>query len=203
MTLWLKVRRAWICIITVLVTVLLIDLSKHLYLAIPNLLGGDMLKMPMPLILGIAICIVLGWGLGSGNPPLEAVASRPTQLLDTTYTLAITLLSLILCIILHSISKADVILAAGRNVLGYAGIMLLGRSFLGSNAATVLPTGFAIIVAMLGQDQYGRIYDWAWPLAGSEYKLSWVLAAILLIVGITCYLGRMTILNNSAWGNEN
>ena len=62
MTLWLKVRRAWICIITVLVTVLLIDLSKHLYLAIPNLLGGDMLKMPMPLILGIAICIVLGWG---------------------------------------------------------------------------------------------------------------------------------------------
>ncbi len=203
MRLWLKVRRAWICVPTVLLTALAIDLSKYLYLSIPNLFGGDMLKLPMPLILGIAICIVLGWGLGSGNPSLESVASRPIQELDMAYTLAITLLNLTLCILLHLISNADIVLAAGRNVLGYIGLMLLGRSLLGSNAATILPTGFVILVGMLGQNQYGRIHRWAWPLAGSEYKLSWVLAIALLIIGAACNLFQIKILGTNTWNNNN
>ncbi|MBA3946155.1 MAG: hypothetical protein H0X37_16525 [Herpetosiphonaceae bacterium] len=137
-----------------MVAILLIALAlfstRNLYLPLPNLLGGTGIAIRLPLLLPLAVAIIVAWGSASGDPILEAVASRPLRLLDVSYALMSACLTLLACMLVWTVGETDLALAAGRNVLGYIGLTLLGRWILGLHAAALFPAGVAIVSALFG-----------------------------------------------------
>ena len=174
MSLWLQVRRTRACAATVLVVAVALSLAGERSLPLPNLLGGPPLAVPLTLLMPLAVGSVVALGLTSGDPRVEAVASRPLRLLDVAYAL----------------SAATLALAAGRNALGYVGLTLIGRCGLGPHAAALLPAGFTVAAALFGSGADRQPRWWAWPLVAADDPLSWGSAVVLLLLGAAVALRR-------------
>lgn len=190
MTLWLRVRHARTCAATIVAVAVAVVLAGTLFLPLPNLLGGPPLAVPLALLLPLAVSIVVAWGLTTGDPLLESVASRPLHLLDAAYALATATLTLLTCTLAWQLVGAELALAAGRNALGYVGLTLLGRRLLGSHAAGVLPAGCAVAVSLFGSGGDSRPRWWAWPLFPADNPIAWASAVALLVLGATVALKR-------------
>lgn len=184
MTLWLRVRRAYQCVITIIIVAIALIPARSFYLPLPNLLGGPRLAVPLTFLLPVAVAIVVAWGLAAGDPLIEAIASRPLKLFDVGYAFSAALLALAACVLVWLTSGTDLALAAGRNVLGYIGLVLVGRRLIGAHAAALLPAGFAIAVSLFGTGIGRQTRLWAWPLAGAYDPIGWSSAIILLILGM-------------------
>lgn len=188
MKLWLRVRRAWACAITILVVAIVLVPTRGWYLPLPNLLGGPPLEIPLAFLIPLAVAIVLALGFTIGDPLVEIVASRPLHLLDAAYALSTAGLTLAACALSQRLGGTDLALAAGRNALGYVGLTLIGGRLLGVHAAAVLPVGCAIATCLLGSTVYREPRWWAWPIAPADNSLSWGLAVACLFLGIAVAL---------------
>lgn len=188
MNLWLRVRRTQACAVTILLVAIALVPSDDQYLPVPNVLGGPALVVPLALLIPLAVAVVVGFGLTTGNPPLEAVASRPLRLLDAAYALSTAMLAAAACALIQTMARTDLALAAGRNSLGYVGLTLVGRRLLGSHAAPLLPAGSAIACSLFGIGGGGQPHWWAWPLAASGNIASWTIAMGILLLGIAALM---------------
>ena len=179
--------------ITILGVAITLVLVGDLSLPIPNLFGGLHFGVPLALLIPVAVAIVVAWGLGAGDPLVEAVASRPIRLLDTAYALAAATLMLVVGACIYALGTTTLVLSAGRNVLGYVGLMLVGRRILGTQAAAVLPAGVVIGTALLGRRSDGQPRWWAWPLADADNAWAWGIAVLLLLIGALITLMRTDV----------
>lgn len=194
MTLWLRVRRLKATVATILLIVLAILLVGDLPLPLPNLLGGPQIGLRLALLLPLGIVIVVAWSLSSGEPALEVVASRSIERYDTAYGLSAALSMFVVCAAVWIVTGNDLVLAAGRNVFGYLGLMFIARRYLGAEAAAALPSGYAILAALFGYRTPTQPRCWAWPLAGAYAPLPWVVSIGLLLLGIVIALKRSDII---------
>ena len=190
MSLWLQVRRTRACAATVLVVAVALSLAGERSLPLPNLLGGPPLAVPLTLLMPLAVGSVVALGLTSGDPRVEAVASRPLRLLDVAYALSAATLALATCALAQALGGSDLALAAGRNALGYVGLTLIGRCGLGPHAAALLPAGFTVAAALFGSGADRQPRWWAWPLVAADDPLSWGSAVVLLLLGAAVALRR-------------
>ncbi|HLI50912.1 MAG TPA: hypothetical protein VKU87_03900 [Thermomicrobiaceae bacterium] len=112
--------------------------------------------------------------------------------LDALFVLIITALALTLSTTVGALVSDRLYLAAARNVMGYVGLMLIGRPYIGAQAASVLPVAYAFIAALFGShvDHYRHTYAWAWPLADASDPISWILAFATLLSGLALALSR-------------
>lgn len=188
MNLWLRVRRAHTALIVVMCVALALLFIGNLALPLPNLLGGARLEVPLALLLPLFIAIMLASGLANGDPLQEAVCSRPLRWLDIAYCLSIALLALAACGLVYVVSGISLALAAGRNVFGYVGLMLLGRALLGAQAAAVAPLAVAIVTNLFGRQPDLHVRSWAWAIAPSESATAVVGVVLSVIVGVIATL---------------
>ncbi len=190
MNVWLRVRRAQTTLLVVICVALALLFIGHLALPLPNLLGGARLEVPLALLLPLWIAIVLASGLANGDPLQETVCSRPLRWLDIAYCFTIASLALAACWLVQRVSGTSLALAAGRNVFGYVGLMLLGRALLGAPAAAVVPLAVAIVTNLFGRQPDLQVRPWAWAIAPSESATAIIGVALSFIVGVVA-----TVLN--------
>jgi hypothetical protein len=126
---------------------------------------------------------VVGYGLTVGDEALESVAVRPMALLDMTYALAAALAMLAAAAALQSLALAPLGYAAGRNALGFVGLVLIGRRVIGGQGATLLPAVLAVFAAIFGGDASGEARWWAWVATPHDDQRSWAFALGLLVLG--------------------
>lgn len=197
MSLWLRVRQTRASLLTILGVTLALAFTRGWYMALPNLFGGPRLIIPLALFIPLAVAIVVALGFTTGDPLLEAVASRPLYLLDATYALATALLTLTISVCLHYGAEIDLALDAGRNVLGYIGLTLIGRRLAGSQNAAIITSVLAIVLVPFSTSVSREIYWWAWHIAPAHTSLSWGIAVALLLIGIVITLRHTntTIMN--------
>ena len=88
----------------------------------------------------------------------------------------------------HIVSGTALALAAGRNVFGYVGLMLLGRALPGAPAAAVVPLAVAIVTNLFGRQPDVQVRPWAWAIASSESAIAAVGVALSVIVGVIAML---------------
>lgn len=184
MRLWLRVRRARTCLAAVGAVVLAVILLGGVGLPFPNLIGGPDLTVPLSLLAPLAVAVAVAYGLTTGEPRLEGVASRPLPLLDTVFACSVALATLAMCASIWLAGGPDLALAAGRNGLGYLGLTLIGRRLLGPYAAPLLSAMMAVVAALFGASQDLEPQWWAWSIASADDGLSWVLGVVLLVCGL-------------------
>jgi hypothetical protein len=155
-------------------------------LPLPGLDGMSSLGMPLALFLPVVIAIALVYGLSAGDPWLEAVAARPLPAIDAVFSVFVAFGALaVYAAVWFVFGDAWSLypLEAGRNVVGYVGLALMGRVILGPRLAGLLPVVVAIGVALLGFHANGSPRWWAWPVADARDEFSWLAAALILVLG--------------------
>lgn len=190
MKLWLRVRRARQVALTILVFGLLLIPTTALYLPLPNFFGGASLAIPVGFVLPMVVPVALAWSLTQGSSMLEAVASRPIRRFDAAYLLTAGLFAFVLCLLAFIVGKNPIALAAGRNVLGYLGLTLVGSRVGGPTSAALMPAALVMGTSLFGSHSTGYPRWWAWPIASSDRPESWVFALAILILGVAVTLMR-------------
>lgn len=183
MRLWLKVRRARASAIVILLTLGTIVLVGGISVPMPGILSFHGLAVPISLLAPLALSTTVGYGLNGGDDALESVAVRRVALLDTAYAVTAALVMLAAGVALQSMGLAALGYGAGRNALGFVGLVLVARRAVGGHAATLLPAAISLFAAVLGADAGGDARWWAWMVSAHDEPRSWVFAAGLLCLG--------------------
>ena len=187
---WLQVRRLDLGLLTILGMALVLTLIGDWSITLPSLLGSDGSIIPLPLVLPFAVAIVVAFSLTTGDPLLDRVSSRPILLLDSLYAGLIAAAALLVYLLLEQVFAIDLALEAGRNTLGYIGLVLLGRHMLGVQVAALAPIAVVLGLALLGISSGGAFYWWSWPFVPDNNLWSWGVMVSLLVVGILATLIR-------------
>ena len=188
MTLWLKTRRAVSYTVVMAGVVVTVGALGDLTAPVPALIAARGLQIPVALLAPLALSIVVGYGLTAGDRSLESVAVRPIHVMDTAYVLVAAGSFLGAAALLQAAGQTDLGLAAGRNSLGFAGLLLIGRAALGGNAAPLVPVANTILFAFFGADPSGEPRWWAWMVTPQADELSWLVAVLTLAAGVSLSL---------------
>jgi hypothetical protein len=186
--LWLRVRRAPALAATIAGVVAVITLLGDVLVPIPALYAVHALTIPIALLAPLAVSTVLGYGLTTRDRAVESVSTRPLRVLDTAYALVSALTMFLAASLLAANPQGDLPLAAGRNALGYVGLLLIGRRTVGERAAPLVPTGLTLLCAFFAADPSGAPRWWAWMLTDASDPRSWALAGTCLVLGATASL---------------
>lgn len=184
MTLWLRVRRARVIALVVLAIAMVCVAFDGVLIPLPTLGSLRGLEVHVATLAPLAVAITLAWGLAMGEGALQRAPTRPIDLLDTAYAGIVAVLSAALFAACQALALSHVGVLAARDVIGYIGLMLLGRSLLGSNGAALLPVGMILLVAAFGADGSGDPRGWAWPVLPSSDQGSWVFALGAFAAGL-------------------
>jgi len=157
--------------------------AGDLRLPMPALLAPYGLAVPVVLLAPLALSSVVGWGLMSGEEQLERVSSRPIAGMDAALAAGAAALALLLALTSAAATGSSNAAAAGRNAIGYVGLMLVGRRLFGDRAGTLVPAAMAVLAAVFGGDASGQPRRWVWVLAPSDDPLAWATALIWLALG--------------------
>ncbi len=124
-----------------------------------------------------------------GTPtPIETTAVRRIAALDSL--LAITVVAATAAVAVPvaagwiSSANGSVTESAVRNLVSCTGLALIGRTFLGNHASTVIPTLLALTVSVFGYGPEQAAHWWAWPAAHPSDMLPWASSTALLIIGL-------------------
>jgi hypothetical protein len=74
--------------------------------------------------------------------------------------------------------------AAGRNALGYVGLLMVATPMVGIRAGSTVPPFVVMVAALLGGDPSGHPRWWAWPLMPVGDALAWIAVLSVLVLGI-------------------
>lgn len=184
MSLWLRTRRATAIAAALMFLAAAFLAAGDLSLPMPAILASYGLAVPVVLLAPLALSSVLGWGLMSGDEQLERVSSRPIPGMDAALASGAALLACLLALVSGAATGSPDVAGAGRNALGYVGLMLVGRRLLGGRAGTLVPAVVAVTAAVVGGDASGQPRWWVWVLAPSGDPFAWAVAATCLALGI-------------------
>lgn len=190
MRLWNKARRTALAGAAIAGSLAALVVIGDVTAPMPGLTAARGLAVPLALLAPLAVSIVVAYGLTAGDEALEAVASRNVVLLDLGYVWATAGLVLLTAAVAECVGLTQLGLAAGRNSIGYAGLLLIGLVGAGRNAAALSPVALTILLAFFGGNRYGDPNWWAWMLIPQPVELSWLQAAMLLIIGSLLFAYR-------------
>lgn len=184
MLIWLRARHAKVGVPAIVLVLLVGLLTGGVSVALPSLVHTLDSTLPIMLLIPLVAAMIVAWCLDTGDPVNEFLAVRPVQVLDAA---AIGMI----CVVVLSFGLAERLLfgsdtgfAFARNVLGYIGLMLIGRQALGRNLSVLLPLAFVLAVMLVGRYASGAGRWWAWPLAPPGASRGWLFATGLLVVGV-------------------
>lgn len=176
---------------------LLLALTTIVYLrrahmaALPNLFGGQPVFVHEAFIFAAFLSMAIAVGLRTGMESWERVAARRLYLWRLGYVL--TLVSIVIILLSIALRGVEVAplgrLAVLRNVLGFAGLTLLGVTFFGSRGSWILPLPIVLAYLLIGSVMLlsSRVPWWAWPYRGGHDAVAWCLSTTLLIAGLVSY----------------
>jgi hypothetical protein len=167
-------------------------MTRTLAVPLPSLLGGTQAPVPIAVIAPVGVAIVLAYALASGNPDLERVASRPLPWFDAAYVLAAASATLAACVLGDVLAGEQRGAQAGRNALGYIGLMMLARGVVGATSAAIVPATFVILATLFRGATARWATWWTWPLASPADVASWAVVLTLLLVGVAVSARRQT-----------
>lgn len=161
-----------------------------LQLPIPRVIASGSLSFPISLFAPLSLVILVGYSLSLGGTAIERTAVKPIHRYEMFILAAICSISLLGTAILASESTDPYIGAAGRNTLGYIGLLLWGRFVVGASAATMVPVTAVLFCVSFGTRSDGSVAWWAWPLQSTDDSLSWFISLALLFGATTWQVGQ-------------
>jgi hypothetical protein len=197
MTLWFRVRRGRVCSAVIALLAPALYAVGETAVVIPSVFGTLPCRLPLAFIVPLAVAITVAYGFTTGDPLLEEVAGRRLRGWDAAYVLGAAVGAAGVCLLTAGWTESEWALGAGRNALGYLGLVLLGRRVLGAHAASMLPLGALIGSALLGAAPDGQSPQWAWPLVhapdagdAQSWIVSWIIAGATLLLGVLTLFRR-------------
>lgn len=176
------------CLLVAALVLALLVVLGDFSASLPALASVRGLNVPLALITPLALSTMLGHALTRGDPSLESVSVRPVGVFDTAL-LAVTATGFLVAAACADLSgHAAYGLEAGRNAIGFVGLLLIGRSFFGQNAATAAPVLAVVLLAFFGADAAGEPRWWAWAMVDADQAGSWLAALSLGCIGIVLSL---------------
>ena len=169
-------------------------LWSRTYLQVPVGQGNESASVPLLFFIPLASAAVIGVSAGSPFGEVEHVASRSLPALRFCHLLGLlTWATTTLVLAAHGWEQPHVELVLTRNLLGFAGIALLGGCVFGCSLSWVLPFAFAALAFRLGMPAPNAVALWAWPLQPPENGVALAVALLLGAAGlslISLYGGR-------------
>jgi len=136
------------------------------------------------LILGpLAAACVVGAGVHSPFGEVERATSFPLARLRSAHLGGLLVGGAVaLAIVVARWQEQDAPLAMARNVAGLGGLALLAASIVGARLSWVAPMvlGMATLFAPVAATPW-----WAWPAMSGGRDAAWVVAIVLLLVGLS------------------
>lgn len=190
MTYWLRARRAIPCTLVALTVIVTVTVVGPLAASLPTLGGGGGLLVPVALLAPLLGVVALAWALSNGDLLLEALAVRPLAIYDVGFVASLALCTAGPCVVVGLLGWNPFGIGAARNMIGLAGLMLLGRRGGGGPMSALAPAAYVLGVATFGGDSQDDLRWWAWLAEQTGSVRSWVLPLMLAIVGGAVSLGR-------------
>ena len=185
MSLWLRVRGAWMILFVSLATAAALALPASAISTTPSPAGAT---MAAACFLALAVPIVVGWGCARGDAQLESVSVRRVRTLDLMLAVAAIGGTATIAFAMHAFGMAPAGIVAARALLVYGGCMLLA-SPLGWRTATIAPAAYLLAVIVVGRgDDMFHPAPWAWIAADGTSRASWLLTAAVVGMGTAAYL---------------
>jgi hypothetical protein len=181
-TLWLSTRRAPWCLLAAIALVAVIGTFGAVTLSVPSLVSSG-LPLPVAAVAPLAIPVALSWALTSSDPLVESVAARKLGLLDTGFVVSLTALAIVGVIATAIVGRPEIVGLAARDIVGYVGLMLLGRAVLRRDAAAVVPVAYLIVTAFFAGAADADAPWWAWAIRPADDPTTWVIASLLFATG--------------------
>ena len=188
MTLWLRVRHAQAALAALGLFAAITVLAGDVAIAMPAFLAVYGLSVPVVLLAPLILPTVVGWGLQLGEARLERVSTRPISLLDTGFATTIAVLGCVIALAIGALTTSVYAGAAGRNAVGYMGLMLVGQRLIGVRAAPLIPAAVAMLAALAGGDASGQPQWWVWLLKPVDEPSAWIAAIACLGIGVVLSL---------------
>jgi len=188
--LWAATRRVLVTVGVSALVVVLVVLLGGITASIPTLDSARGLALPLALIAPLALSTMVGYSLTTGDPTLESVSVRPMAVLDTASVVLAALAVSAALGMLDAAGYAEYGAEAGRNAIGFVGLLLIGRALVGPHAGTALPVIIVVLLAFFGADPAGEPRWWAWALVNSDQGSSWIAALLLIVSGGILELAR-------------
>lgn len=188
--LWLRVRRAKAIVIALAGFASLTLLAGDVALAMPPLLASYGLSVPVVLLGPLLISAVVGWGVTSGESRLEQVSSRPIPLFDVVLAVGAAAVACGFGVVIGVLAASPYAGAAGRNALGYVGLLMVAAPMVGIRAGSTVPPIVVIVAALVGGDPSGHPRWWVWPLMPVGDAFAWISVLSVLVLGIVMTVRR-------------
>lgn len=159
-------------------------LAGGVAVSLPSLVHTLDSSVPIILLLPLIGMMVVAWCLDTGDPVNEYLAVRSVQLLDAAAIAVLSGSFLVVGLADRLLIDSDTGFTFTRNLLGYLGLMLIGRQVVGRNLSVLLPLAFVLAVMLIGRYANGSSRWWAWPLAPPHLSHTWLFAGGLLVIGL-------------------
>ncbi|MFF4950895.1 hypothetical protein [Streptomyces chattanoogensis] len=194
MSWWLRVHSVAVSALAIALCLTAGPLLESSAVPLPALLGGLAVSVPLPLIIPLAGACALLYGLDRAPAECEATAVRPVRhwnlaLLGGAAVL-VTLISAVEALFLGF----PLSLGMARNLIGYLGVGLLVRGFIGGQFGTMAAAALPVFCSLIGVGPGGRPYVWAWPLHDAHSAAAAAAAGLLFCAGlVTMARGRQVM----------
>ena len=181
MRLWLKARGTRSIAVCIGVAAVGVAVARDVAVPLPNLVGGAFVPVPLVFVPPLVVALVLARNLPGSDLTIELVSTRHLTLRDAVYVLAVCSVLVVLASVGALLSGQELI-GAGRDSIGYIGLMLIGRVVLGSGAAAALPSTYVVLASLI-RSATGWSQVWGWAFAPHDSVLSWACAVLLMLIG--------------------
>jgi hypothetical protein len=185
-TLWLKARAVPAVIATAAASLLVLILPFSTLSGTPSPAGAT---VALAVLLGLAMPVVLGWGMARSDRLLETASTRPIAVLDISLVLGAGLGVAVADVVLRVAGIAPAGSIAGRATATFIGFVLASVPVIGWRNASTVPVIYfvAVVVAGRGTD-VAHPAPWAWIASPDGDVWAMTAAVVTLLVGTVIYL---------------
>ncbi|MGW2081329.1 hypothetical protein ACWCOW_31115 [Streptomyces sp. NPDC001939] len=162
-------------------------LAGDSFIALPGYFRSGSNLIGFAQLLPLVVTSTLAYALTQRLIEAEALSRRPIELLDTGLAAAVSMLALGLAAMMWIFNGSQETLAAGRNTLFLAGLMLLAAR-INAQAATLIPPAWTFIVLFVGYKGAHRPWFWAITLHRVDFAPTFALCALVFVTGLVINL---------------
>jgi hypothetical protein len=162
-----------------------VGLAGETGVPVPNLAGGPGYGTVLALLAPAPTVAILAGGLAGRRLPGELAAARLVRLLDLVWVVIGVAWFALAATATDLAGTRD---AAVRNLVGFAGLMLLADRYLPYGSAAAVTTAYALVGTTLGQARDPAW--WAWFLRPAADRTALLIAVVAAVVGLTALTGR-------------
>lgn len=184
---FLTVRRAWPVLGWASALSLVVLLLGARELPVPSLVGGGLLAVPLAFLLPAAQAALVVGVVGEPLRAAERSAVRSVLVLDTALLAALVVTVAGPLVLVGALVDEPLLVAAGRNIVGFCGVGLLTWPIVGGRGAAAAPVLVSVLLAAFAGRHREAV--WAWPMHPPGSPEASVAAVLLLIAGFAVLQG--------------